>query len=125
MAKAKRKKDDIEKLSFEQCLENLQDVVYTLEDGNTGLSESLVEYERGVTYLKRCHELLQSAEQKVQLLSGVDAAGTPTTQRFDESAMSLEEKATKRSRRRTRKPATTEEKVDAGDDVVDDEATLF
>lgn len=125
MAKTKRKKDDIEKLSFEQCLENLQDVVHTLEDGNTGLSESLVEYERGVIYLKRCHELLQSAEQKVQLLSGIDTVGNPTTQRFDESAMSLEEKATKRSRRRTRKPATTEEKVDASDDVVDDEATLF
>ncbi len=125
MAKTKRKKDDIENLSFEQCLENLQGVVNTLEDGNTGLSESLVEYERGVIYLKRCLELLQSAEQKVQLLSEIDTAGNPTTQRFDESAMSLEEKATKRSRRRTRKPATTEEKGDASDDVVDDEATLF
>ena len=130
MAKAAKKKENVEKLSFEKCLENLQTVVGALEDGNTGLSESLVEYERGVTYLKRCHELLQAAEQKVHILSGIDADGNATTQRFDESAMSLEEKATKRSRRRTRKPESSPaEKANAGDDtgadVVDDEATLF
>ena len=126
MAKTAPKKENVEKMNFEQCLEHLQEVVIALEDGSTGLSESLDQYERGVAYLKRCHEVLQSAEQKVQLLSGIDAEGNPITQPFDESEMSLEEKAAKRSHRRTRKPKSpASKKRDAADDVVDDEATLF
>ena len=117
----------VQKLSFEQCLEHLQHVVQILEDGNTGLSESLGHYEQGVAYLQRCQELLEDAEHKVELLSGVDADGNPITQRFDESEMSLQEKATKRSRRRTGKPKEpkdlTENESTSGD--VDDRATLF
>ena len=119
---AKPKTDDVEKLTFEQCLERLQDVVSSLEDGGAGLSDSLVEYERGVRYLKRCHDLLENAEQKVQLLSGVDSDGKPIVQRFDDGPTSLEEKAASRSRRRTRKPKQESSKES---DVVDDGATLF
>ncbi len=120
------KAEKIDQLSFEQCLEQLQRVVDALEDGNTGLSESLVEYERGVAYLKQCHKLLESAEHRVQMLSGVDADGNLVTQRFDESPMSLEEKASTRSRRRTRKPSSRTTESDNGRvDDVDDGATLF
>ena len=119
---AKPKSEDFEKLTFEECLERLQHVVHSLEDGSTGLSESLVEYERGVRYLKRCHELLETAEQKVQLLSGTDSEGKPVTHRFDDEATSLEEKAASRSRRRTRKAKS---ETGDGKGVVDDGATLF
>jgi len=70
-------------LSFEKALERLETVVRELESDETGLDQSLAHYEEGVRLLKRCREILDSAEQKIRLLSGVDADGNPITQPFD------------------------------------------
>ena len=40
-----------------------------------GLGESLACYEEGVKLLKLCYNLLEQAERKIELLSGVDAEG--------------------------------------------------
>lgn len=39
---------DIEKLSFEQALEQLEQIVSKLEDGSAQLEESIDEYTRGI-----------------------------------------------------------------------------
>jgi exodeoxyribonuclease VII small subunit len=107
MAKKKKSvalKEDKE-VSFEQAMNQLEETVSVLENGQLGLTESLESYEMGVASLKRCYELLEKAEQKIELLSGVDADGNPTTSTFvDEGGEgNLEAKAGARSRRRSRK----------------------
>ena len=95
---------ETEALSFEEALSQLEQIVHQLEDGQTGLGEALAGYERGIRYLKYCHGMLQQAEQKIALLCGIDAQGQPLTECFDAQAMSLEEKADNRSRRRRQPP---------------------
>jgi exodeoxyribonuclease VII small subunit len=70
-------------LTFEQALERLESVVRDLESNETGLDKSLERYEDGVRLLKRCRAILDEAEQKIRLLTGVDADGNPVTVPFD------------------------------------------
>jgi len=53
---------------FEHCLEELEAIVAQLEAGEKPLDESLALYEKGVAALKRCHEMLDKAEQRIRLL---------------------------------------------------------
>lgn len=87
---------------FEEALARLEAIVHELEEGQTGLAESLDRYEEGVKLLRQCYELLEGAEQRIEHLSGVDAEGNALTEPFsDEQAVSLEDKAAARSRRRS------------------------
>jgi exodeoxyribonuclease VII small subunit len=83
-------------LTFEQALQELEKILHTLEDGQTGLEESLGQYEKGVGLLKRCYTQLREAEQKILLLTGVDAEGQPITQPFQHTATA----AAKRKRKK-------------------------
>jgi exodeoxyribonuclease VII small subunit len=88
--------------TFEQALERLEQIVHSLEEGDFGLNEALERYEEGVKLLRQSYELLQRAERKIELLSGVDAEGNPITQPFDDSAtFEQDEPAKRRSRRRS------------------------
>jgi len=53
---------------FENCLEELEAIVAQLEAGEKPLDESLALYEKGVTALKHCHQILDKAEQRIRLL---------------------------------------------------------
>ena len=72
--------------TFEQALAELEQILRDLEDGTTTLDESLARYERGVGLLKTCYAQLQAAEQKIALLTGLDANGQPALQPFDHAA---------------------------------------
>ena len=72
-----------ETLTFEQALERLESAVRELESTDTGLDQALARYEEGVHLLKRCRAILDEAERKIRLLTGVDANGQPITQEFD------------------------------------------
>lgn len=91
--------------SFEQALEQLETIVHQLEEGEIGLSEALDHYGKGVGLLKQCYTLLERAERRIELLSGVDAAGNPITEPFSDDDASLEEKSQNRARRRTKTPS--------------------
>lgn len=107
MAKKKTTEKSETPLGFEASLVQLEQIVHDLEDGQTGLEESLARYEQGVKLLRRCYDLLGKAERRIELLSAVDAQGNPTTQPMaEEASESLEQKAAQRSRRRsaTNKP---------------------
>lgn len=98
--------DGQDALNFEAALEQLEQIVRDLEDGDLGLDQSLQRYEEGVKYLKFCHRKLKDTEQKIELLTGLDAEGNPVTAPFDDDpASSLEEKQKTRTKRRSR-PAT-------------------
>ncbi len=73
-------------LTFEQALAELERVVRELEDGQVGLEDALGRYELGVGLLKRCYAQLRQAEQRILLLTGVDADGRPVPQPFEHTA---------------------------------------
>lgn len=74
---------ELEHLNFEQALAELERIVRLLEDGQTGLEESLASYEQGVALLKRCYTQISQAEQRILLLTGVNEEGQPVTEPFD------------------------------------------
>jgi exodeoxyribonuclease VII small subunit len=61
------KSDD---LSLEGSLAELERIVRALEDGELTLEESLKEFEKGVSLVRRCNVLLDGAEQKIEILTG-------------------------------------------------------
>jgi len=68
-----------------------------LEEGDLGLNEALQRYEEGVKLLRQSYDLLQRAERRIELLSGVDPQGNPITQPFDDTATAdVEEKSRRR-----------------------------
>jgi exodeoxyribonuclease VII small subunit len=72
----------MEKLSFEQALTRIDEIVKLLERGDAPLDQSLTLFEEGTALIKQCSELLDNAEQKVvRLRKGED--GTPEELPFD------------------------------------------
>ncbi len=62
-----------EKMSFEQGLARLDEIVRHLEKGDLPLSESLALFEEGTGLLNVCNQMLEEAEQKVvKLRKGPD-----------------------------------------------------
>ena len=61
---------------FEQALEALEKLVERLEKGELTLEESLRLYEEGVRLSRLCHEKLEEAEGKIEMLLK-DAKGEP------------------------------------------------
>jgi len=104
-------------ITFEDSLAELESIVHDLEEGQLGLAQSLARYEQGVQHLKHCYELLEGAERKIELLTGVADDGTAITQPFDESAEPLAESAGRRRQRRAASRAA------ASDDCGSSEAT--
>ncbi|PRY24485.1 exodeoxyribonuclease VII small subunit [Aliiruegeria haliotis] len=67
----------VEKMSFEQAMAELEQVVNRLENGDVPLEESITLYERGASLKARCEEQLKAAEEKVAKITQA-ADGTPT-----------------------------------------------
>lgn len=87
---------------FEQSLSELESIVRELEDGQIGLSEALARYEQGVKLLRECYALLERAERRIELLSGMDSAGNAQTAPFDDQAsLDLAQKSQRRAARRS------------------------
>jgi len=104
--------------TFEAALAELQRIVTDLENGSVGLEESLARFERGVSLLKTCYATLEHAEQRIELLVGTKADGTPLTEPFDGSATANAEAPTAgRRRARKAKPDTTPPAADADEDA--------
>jgi exodeoxyribonuclease VII small subunit len=102
--------------TFEQTLQRLDEIVHLLEEGKIGLDQALGGYEEGVGLLRKAYELLEKAERRISLLSGVDADGNPILRPMEDAAsFSLEQEvagatlvrgaAEKTAIRRGRRPA--------------------
>lgn len=63
------------KPTFEDALQQLAGIVQKLESGQLSLDEALTQYETGIGLVRRCQELLQQAQARVQRLLGVDEHG--------------------------------------------------
>lgn len=72
MAKSSAKKSEkpVEELSYEEALAELEGIVTSLEDGQNPLEDAMRHFERGQALVAHCGALLDSAQLKVQKLSG-------------------------------------------------------
>jgi exodeoxyribonuclease VII small subunit len=68
---------DIDKLSFEDALKELEQIVDKLEKGTVGLEESIAIYARGEALKTHCNELLRNAEQRIEKIT-LAADGRPS-----------------------------------------------
>ena len=57
---------------FEHSLDELEQLVEMMEQGEMSLEDSLAAYERGVGLYRRCQAALEQAELRVRLLTDPD-----------------------------------------------------
>lgn len=70
---------DIDSMSFEDAIKELEKVVGQLERGDVALDESIALYERGAALKARCVAKLKEAEEKVAKITlGADGAPAGT-----------------------------------------------
>ncbi len=67
---------ELNTLSFEQAMEELELVVRSLETGKIKLDEAVLAYEKGVKLKQICEEKLAQAKAKIDILV-LDKEGTP------------------------------------------------
>lgn len=54
--------------NFEKALENLEEIVSSMENGELTLEDSLKAFEKGIKLTRECQGALRDAEQKVRVL---------------------------------------------------------
>lgn len=67
-------------------MDELQDIVGSLESGQEPLDDSLAKFERGMELLRVCHRQLEHAAQRIEIVTRVDAEGNFQTKDFDGSS---------------------------------------
>ena len=75
---------DSPKLSFEQALARLEQLVTAIEQGQVSLEESIDKYAEGVELVKKCRAILDRAEKKIQLLGRGDDGQLEVAGELDE-----------------------------------------
>lgn len=70
------------KLSFEQAMARLEEIVTKLEAGDAPMEDSLTLFEEGTALMKKCSTLLDKAEQQVVKLTA-GANGLPVATPLD------------------------------------------
>ena len=55
--------------TFEQALEELEQIIMKIEQGQVSLEESIDKYAEGIKLIKQCRGILDTAEKKIQLLT--------------------------------------------------------
>ena len=61
----------------------LGQIVASLENGQATLDESLAQFERGMSLLRTCHQKLDAAAQRIELVTQLDSDGPVETEEFD------------------------------------------
>ena len=56
-------------IHFENSITELQEIVMQLEKGELSLEDSLKQFEKGITLARKCQDVLNQAEQKIEILA--------------------------------------------------------
>jgi len=87
--------------TFEQALEELENLVESMESDQAPLGELIENYEKGTRLYGLCQQRLDNAQQRVDLIrNGVDPE-EKTLEPFDTKSESLERKAESRANTKT------------------------
>lgn len=57
--------DAEQQLSFEEALQQLEQIIEEVESGEIGLERSLAAYEKGTRLIARCRRILEHAERRI------------------------------------------------------------
>ncbi len=68
--------EDVSKLSFEDALKKLEDIVSRLEGGKVNLEDSIKIYEEGEALKQHCEKKLAEAEARIEKIT-LDSTGKP------------------------------------------------
>ena len=71
-----------EELSFEEAMNNLEDIVAKLEKGELSLDESVENFKKGMELSNYCNELLDKAEKSITDLTK-DKSGELVEENFE------------------------------------------
>ncbi len=77
------KQKPVESLSFEEAMEEIEQITGKLTSGNLTLRDCVDSYQRGVALVKRCRDELQEAREQIQVLQA-DANPTAAKDFVDE-----------------------------------------
>lgn len=61
----KTERKNVNQMEFEEALGELEEIVKVLEDGKSNLKDSVELYERGVVLKKRCDQILEATQLKI------------------------------------------------------------
>ena len=61
--------DDLNNLTFEEAIGELEGTVQRLEEGDLSLTEAIALYERGMRLVQHCNDALDAAELQVKELA--------------------------------------------------------
>ena len=64
---------NVEELNYEEAIQELEEIIATLEQGENTLDEALALFERGQALSRHCSGMLDSAELRVQQLTSEDS----------------------------------------------------
>ncbi len=73
---------DIKKLTFEQAMEELEEIVRKLEQENQTLDDSIQSWTRAMALRQHCENLLKNAKLKVEKIM-LSADGTSKSEDFN------------------------------------------
>ena len=68
-SKGEKGDKDIAKMSFEDALEELRQIVERLEGGEGRLEEAISAYDRGARLKRHCEEKLREAKERIEKIS--------------------------------------------------------
>ena len=57
------------KMTFEEALGKLEEMVSQIEAGQISLEESIEKYAEGIKLIQRCRSILETAEKKIEVLT--------------------------------------------------------
>ena len=64
--------NDLEKLTFEKAMKELEELVDSLDKGDVSLDEAIAAYDRGTQLKDYCEKKLQEAKMKVDTIQASD-----------------------------------------------------
>ncbi len=76
---------DIAKMSFEDALEELKEIVAQLETGEGKLDQAVETYDRGAKLKRHCEAKLREAQEKIEKISLTGPGNTARAEAFDAS----------------------------------------
>jgi exodeoxyribonuclease VII small subunit len=60
----------LDAMGYEEAIEELEAIIGRMEQGETPLEDSLREYARGDALVRRCRQVLDQAQQRIETIAG-------------------------------------------------------
>ena len=98
--------------SFEEAMERIESIVEAMESDGLTLEDMLAKYEEGTALLRQCQERIESAQQRIELISAARENGSVSLREFE--AESEAPKPTRTPTAPTKRPPQT---ADEDDDI--------